>query len=82
MTNTLAVLYRQREELLKTISEAIPKAGTQNYGINDSDGSQSIGRRSLTELYKALEMVNSQITELERALRGGGIRTFSIRLRP
>jgi hypothetical protein len=78
----LAYLKSLRLKIRAALDGAMDKAGTASYSISDSDGSQSLTRRSPKELMDMLSRVDTEIAELERELRGGGIRTFGTRLRP
>jgi hypothetical protein len=78
----LAYLKALRLKIRAALDGSVDKSGTLSYSINDSDGSQSITRRSPKELLDMLKDTDSQIAEIERTLRGGGIRTFRTRMRP
>jgi hypothetical protein len=78
----LAYLKSLRLKIRNALDGSVEKAGTVSYTINDSDGSQSLTRRSPEELLNMLNSTEDKITELERSLSGGGIRTFGTKLRP
>jgi chromosome segregation ATPase len=78
----LAYLKSLRLKIMAALDGSVDKAGTASYNISDSDGSQSLTRRSPKELMDMLDRTDTQIAELERRLSGGGIRTFGTRLRP
>jgi hypothetical protein len=77
----LAYLKSLRLKIRAALDGSVDKAGTQSYSITDSDGSQSLTRRSPKELMDMLDRTDAEIIDLERKLRGGGIRTFGTRLR-
>jgi hypothetical protein len=78
----LAYLKSLRLRIQAALDGSIGHAGTESYTISDSDGSQSLTRRSPKELLDMLRSVDAEIAELERQLSGGGIRTFGTRIRP
>jgi hypothetical protein len=78
----LSYLKSLRLKIRAALDGSMSQAGTASYSISDSDGSQSLTRRSPKELWEMLEKVEAEITEIERSLSGGGIRTFGTRLRP
>jgi hypothetical protein len=77
----LAWLKALRLKIRAAIDGSAGTAGTASYSISDSDGSQSLTRRSPKELMDMLDRVEAEISEIERELSGGGIRTFGTRLR-
>jgi hypothetical protein len=77
----LTYLKSLRLKIQGVLDGSIEKAGVQSYGLNDSDGSQNLTRRSPKELWDMLQAVNDEITEIERGVSGGGVRTFGTRLR-
>jgi hypothetical protein len=81
-TGRIAYLKSLRLKIQAALDGSVDKAGTASYTINDSDGSQSLTRRSPKELWDMLRAVDAEIADLERRLSGGGIRTFGTRLRP
>jgi hypothetical protein len=81
-SDRLAYLKSLRLKIRAALDGSVEKGGTASYTINDSDGSQSLTRRSPKELWDMLKDVEGEIAAIERALGGGGIRTFSTRLRP
>jgi hypothetical protein len=78
----IAYLKSLRRKIRAALDGSIGQAGVASYTINDSDGSQSLTRRSPKELWDMLASADREIGELERSLSGGGIRTFGTRLRP
>jgi hypothetical protein len=78
----LQYLKALRVKIQGALDGSVDKAGTKSYTLNDSDGTQSLTRRSPKELWEMLKEVDSQITEIEQRLNGGGIRTFGTRVRP
>jgi hypothetical protein len=64
-------LYAQRTAILDQIDAAMDTAGISNYSVSDSDGSQSLSRRSLTDLYNSLDVLESRIDKEERRGQGG-----------
>jgi hypothetical protein len=78
----LTYLKSLRLKIQSALDGAVDKSGTASYRIGDSDGDQSVTRRSPNELWDMLKDVENEITAIERALSGGGIRTFSTRIRP
>jgi hypothetical protein len=78
----LAYLKSLRLKIRAALDGSVENGSTASYRIGDSDGDQSVTRRSPKELWDMLKDVESEIAELERALSGGGIRTFGTRLRP
>jgi hypothetical protein len=78
----LIYLKNLRIKLRAALDASVEKSGTQSYTLEDSDGKQSLTRRSPKELMDMLKTTDNEIADLERAARGGGIRTFGTRLRP
>jgi hypothetical protein len=78
----LAYLKSLRLKIRAALDGSVGNAGTASYTINDSDGSQSLTWRSPKELWDMLQSVDTEIADLERRLSGGGIRTFSTKIRP
>jgi hypothetical protein len=78
----LAYLKSLRVKIRAALDGSVENAGTASYTIGDGDGTQTVHRRSPKELWDMLAATEDEITELERALSGGGIRTFGTRLRP
>jgi hypothetical protein len=78
----LAYLRSLRLRIQAALDGSIGQAGTESYSINDSDGAQSLKRRSPKELLDMLRSVDAEIAGLERQLSGGGIRTFGTKIRP
>jgi hypothetical protein len=78
----LAYLKSLRLKIRAALDGSVERGGTASYRIGDSDGDQSVTRRSPKELWDMLKDVEDEIAAVERALSGGGIRTFSTRIRP
>jgi hypothetical protein len=78
----LAYLKSLRIKIQGALDGSIGKSETASYTINDSDGTQSLTRRSPKELWEMLREVSDEIAALERQINGGGVRTFGTRLRP
>ena len=65
-----------RGKIITAMNSAAETVEIENYNFNDSNGGQSVKRRSPKELMAWLEEIDKKITLLERKLRGGGLRTF------
>jgi hypothetical protein len=78
----LAYLKSLRLKIRAALEGSVENAATSSYTIGDEDGTQTVHRRSPKELWDMLTAAEAEIAELERALSGGGIRTFGTRVRP
>ena len=74
----LQELRNLRKKILTAIDDATETATVENYNFNDSNGGQSVKRRSPKELLGLLNDVDRKITTLERQLQGCVLRTFGM----
>jgi hypothetical protein len=76
----IASLNRTLDLYLSAIEEAGPAAAVVSYTYSDSDGNQSVQRRPMSEMVKAVSDLQNLIDSLEKSLnRGGGLHTFDTR---
>jgi hypothetical protein len=73
-------LNRTLDIYLSAIEEAGPGATMVSYSLNTPDGSQSVQRKSMSDMIKGVADLQNLIDSLTKSLtRGGGIMTFDTR---
>jgi len=69
--------YKELRDNTIEALKALTKVGDiEQYSFGDGNGNQSVRRRRISELQKALADYERQIDDLESSLQGGGIMTF------